>query len=313
MSKFPEPVDLPRSVTASRLKRYKEVVQSAKYGIFVRACIILFELIGVVLINSSSLFLDAISSIMDVVSTIFLIVCIRLAQRPPDEDHPFGHGRYEPFGGLLLALLFLVVGGVMLMQQTLELYQTESHRYIHPLAWIFPAVAMVLLELTYRFVIKTAKKEKSPALAADAFHYRLDGLSSLFATAALLAAAYYPSWSVYIDHFGAISISIFMIIVGLFAARENFHQLMDKIPEQEFFDKVEKSAKQVKGVLEVEKIRIQQYGPDAHVNIDVEVDPKLEVEKAHRISQLVRAEIQKGWPAVRDVTVHIEPFYPNDH
>jgi len=313
MSKFPEPINLPSSVYASRAKRYNEVVKSAKYGIFIRVAIILFELFGVALIHSSALFLDAVTSIMDVVSTIFLIICIRLAKRPPDEDHPFGHGRYEPFGGLLLGLLLIVIGGVLLIQQSFEFFQHEVHNHIEPFSWIFPATAMIILELTYRFVNKTAKNEKSPALSADAIHYRIDGLSSLFATIALVLAGYFPQWSLIIDHFGALAIAFFMIVVGLLTSRENFHQLMDKVPETEFFEKVKIAAKQVAGVLGIEKIRIQQYGPDAHVDIDVEVDPNLIVDKAHRISQEVRAEIQKKWPAVQDVTVHIEPYYPGDH
>lgn len=60
-------------------------------------------------------------------------------------------------------------------------------------------------------------------------------------------------------------------------------------------------------------MRLQVYGPDAHVNIDIEVDPALSVEVAHEITQKVRAEIQKSWPAVRDAIVHVEPYYPEDH
>jgi cation diffusion facilitator family transporter len=313
MSKFPDPIDLPSSFFSIRKTRYKQIVRTAYYGILVRSAIILFELFGVVLINSSSLFLDAVSSILDIISTLVLIFCIRRAQKPPDDDHPFGHGRYEPFGGLLLGLLLIVTGALFFIQQVIELFQHETDRFIHPYAWIFPTVAMILLELTYRFVMKMAKKEKSPALAVDAIHYRIDGLSSLIATLALITAAYFPDWSINIDHFGALAIALFMIGVGLFSSRENFHQLMDKIPNQEFFNQVVSSAKKVLGVLGTEKVRIQLYGPDAHVDIDVEVDPALSVEKAHVISQKVRAEIQKGWPAVRDVTVHIEPYYPDDH
>ena len=88
---------------------------------------------------------------------------------------------------------------------------------------------------------------------------------------------------------------------------------MDRIPEDRFFNTVRQAAKHVEGVLETEKIRIQRYGPDAHVDIDIEVDPGLTVEVAHAISQKVRVEIQKAWPAVRDVTVHIEPYYSGDH
>jgi len=91
------------------------------------------------------------------------------------------------------------------------------------------------------------------------------------------------------------------------------NQLLDKIPATRYFLAVRKAAINVNGVLDTEKIRIQQYGPDAHVDIDIEVDPQLSVEKAHTISQHVRAAIQKEWPMVRDVMVHIEPYYPGDH
>lgn len=312
-SKFPKPLSLPTDVYASRAQRNQQVVAAAKLGIKIRLAVIVFEFVGVILINSSAIFLDAVSSLLDVISSVFLIFCVKLAQRPPDQDHPFGHGRYEPLGGLLLGLLLTVLGSVMVVQQLLGVFQENQHRHLHPWAWIFPAVAMVVLEIAYRLIIHTAKREHSPALAADAVHYRMDSLTSLFATLALIVAAFWPEWGVTIDHAGAILIALFMIGVGLLASRENFHQLMDKAPDSAFFERVRQAALKTRGVEGTEKIRIQQYGPDAHVDIDVEVDPRLSVDKAHQISQQVRVEIQKAWPAVRDVTVHIEPYYANDH
>ncbi|MCB1136629.1 MAG: cation transporter, partial [Chlamydiia bacterium] len=76
---------------------------------------------------------------------------------------------------------------------------------------------------------------------------------------------------------------------------------------------VRTAALRVPGVRETEKIHLQVYGPDALVGIDIEVDPKMPVDEAHDITQKVRAEIQKDWPAVRDVIVHVEPYYPGDH
>lgn len=313
MAKYPKPLSLPKNVHASRAKRNKEVVSAAKIGICFRLGVILFEFIGVILINSSSLFLDATSNLVDVVSSFFLIFFIKLAQRPPDQDHPFGHGRYEPLGGMLLGILFVVLGGVMFIQQLLGVVQGETHRQIHAWAWLFPAIAMVALEIAYRLMMRIARQEHSPALAADAIHYRIDSLTSLFATLALIIASFWPNWGMVIDHMGAIVIALFMVFIGIFAARENFHQLMDKVPDSKFFERVRRAALQTVGVEGTEKIRIQQYGPDAHVDIDVEVNPSLTVAKAHKISQQVRFEIQKAWPSVRDVTVHVEPYYANDH
>lgn len=313
MTEFPQPLSLPADVFASRQQRSSQVLGAAKLGIKFRLAIIIFEFIGVLFISSSALFLDAMASLMDAASSLFLIFCVKLAQRPPDHDHPFGHGRYEPLGGLLLGVFMIFLGTVLFFQQIMGAIQESGYHHMHPLAWIFPAIAMLLLEIAYRMMREIAKREHSPALAADAVHYRIDSLTSFFATGALLIAAYWPEWGAMIDHGGALMIALFMVVLGIIAARENFHQLMDKVPDSEFFERVRRAAIAVPGVEETEKIRIQQYGPDAHVDIDVEVNPGLSVDRAHQISQLVRIEIQKAWPAVRDVTVHVEPYYANDH
>lgn len=289
------------------------MIGAAKWGILIRLFVISLELIGFYWFSSYVLLMDAIASSLDILSTFLLIFCIKLASRPPDEDHPFGHGRYEPIAGLQLGLLLVIIGGGMIMQQGFQISEIPKETFLDPRAWTIPAIATVLLEICYRIIIVVAKKQRSPALAADAVHYRIDALTSLIATLSLIGAALFPNTGVLIDHFGAIIIALLMIGIGIMASRNNLDQLMDKIPDPDFFDKVTKSARKVKGVLGTEKTKIQIYGPDAHVDIDVEVDPKLPVETAHKITQEVRAEIQKSWPAVRDVTVHIEPFYPNDH
>lgn len=313
MTKFPKPIQLPKKVLYTRQERNLQILRAARNGILIRFFIVLFELAGVYLFGSSALFLDALASSLDIVASLFLIICIKLAARPPDQDHPFGHGRYEPLAGLQLGLLLIVAGIGMAIQQTLQLKEVPEGVFMDPRAWIIPAIATLFLELCYQFTMRAAKKEHSPALAADAMHYRVDALTSLFAAIALVAAFFFPHWSLFIDHLGAIFIALLMIGIGFLAFRQNLNQVMDRIPPPQCFSKVQNAALNVSGVKGTEKIRIQLYGPDAHVDIDVEVDPYLSVEKAHKISQKVRAEIQKAWPAVQDVTVHIEPFYANDH
>lgn len=313
MTHYPDPITIPSNVAQERAQRNKEIMHSGKRGIAIRFSIILAELAGVAIFGSSALLMDALSSLIDVASTLFLMLCIKLAERPPDANHPFGHGRYEPLAGLQLGLFMVIIGGGMLFQQSYQLTQVPEGKVLDKWVWIIPFGALVLLELSYQLVMRTAKKQNSPALAADAVHYRIDGATSLFAAIALIFAAYIPEWSLFIDHLGAILIALLMIGIGLYAAKNNLNQVMDHIPENKYFQIVQKAAKAVPGVFDTEKIRIQVYGPDAHVDIDIEVEPHLPVEEAHKISQQVRAAIQKEWPAVRDVTVHIEPYYPGDH
>ncbi|HRD55889.1 MAG TPA: cation diffusion facilitator family transporter [Parachlamydiaceae bacterium] len=313
MKEFPRAITLPESVKIARLQREQEIVSSAKRGIFIRLFIITIEFLGFAFLGSQALLADALASLVDVVSTFFLVLFVKLAERPPDKNHPFGHGRLEPLIGMQLGTFLAILGSWMLFQQLFEISNETREVPIERLTWIIPVCAVLLLELCYRFMMRTAKKQNSPALAADAVHYRIDALTSLFAAIALILAAYFPGWSLKLDHMGAIAIACTMILVGLIAAKKNLNQLLDKAPSQEYFDRVKKAASHVQDVLGIEKIRIQLSGPDAHVDIDVEVDPKLSVDKAHCISQKVRAEIQKEWAAVRDVTVHIEPYYENDH
>lgn len=313
MSQFPEPVTVPSYVLQQRRERLRQIVKSSLWGMGVRLTIILAELAGVFFFGSASLLMDALASLIDVFSSTVLVVCIWVAAKPPDENHPFGHGRVEPLVGLQLGMFMVLVGGGMLIYQGMLLFRPMHEKVIDSNAWIIPLGAIVLLEISYRMIIRTAKRQNSPALAADAAHYRVDGLTSLIAMIALLTAAYFPEWSHLLDHAGALLIALFMIGLGVNASWQNLNQLVDRAPDNIFFEKVRQAAGRVQGVLGTEKIRIQLSGPNAHVDIDVEVDPNLSVEVAHVISQKVRLEIQKGWPAVQDVTVHIEPYYPGDH
>jgi cation diffusion facilitator family transporter len=313
MSKFPPSIPLPKSVTENRLERRRHIIVTARRGIILRSTIIVAELLGFVFLNSSSLLLDALSSLFDVAASLFLIFFIRIADKPPDQEHPFGHGRFEPIAGLQLGLMLAILGGAMFIQQLLAISSEPKGKVIEPFAWLIPLGAVILLEISYQKIKQAAKRQNSPALLADAVHYRIDALNSLFAMIALLFAAYFSTYSAFCDHLGAIVITVLMIGIGIYAAKNNINQLLDRVPPQQFFDKVKLASMRVDGVLATEKILIQLYGPDAHVSIDIEVSPELSVEKAHELTQQVRAEIQKEWSSVRGVTVHVEPYYEGDH
>ena len=297
MKRFPDPIVLPAEVRKARKDRISKLIRSSTKGISIRLSISFIELLAVLFVGSSALFMDALSTAVDIAASLFLILCFKLADKPPDENHPFGHGRYEPLAGLQLALFLFFLGFGMFVYQISGVARPEN-RVINAYLWFIPFIATILLEGCYQFLMRTARKQNSPALASEAWHYRIDSLSSFFATLALLLAAFFPAFSVTIDHLGAAVIACVMMVVGITTAKSNLNQLMDRVPDATFFNKVKMAPFKVPGVLGTEKTRIQMYGPDAHVDIDIEVDPLLSVEDAHTISQKARAEIQKAWPAV---------------
>lgn len=310
---FPERVPIAESVYDARRARTKALVKVTVIGIFVRLAIVVFELVGYAIYDSLTLLLDSLSTLADVISSVVLVFSIKLAERPPDEEHPFGHGRYEPIAGLQLGIFLAIAGIGLCIQQVSNYLKAEHVPSISSHVWLFALVTVILLECSYHQMTKVAKQQKSQALLSEALHFRADSLNSCFALFVLIIVAVFPDFSVFFDRIGAIVIALVMCVMGLYAAKKNLNELLDRIPEEEFFTKVRQAAIRVTGVMETEKIRIQRYGPDAHVDIDVEVDPLMSVERAHSISQHVRAAIQHAWPQVQDVTVHIEPYYENDH
>lgn len=313
LEEFPEPVELPETVDHARASRTSRLVRVSWAGVVVRLAIIGMELAGFWVFGYWVLLVDAIASLADIAASLALIFAVKLAERPPDDDHPFGHGRYEPLAGMQLGMLICLLGGGLIAQQFWEAVGGEAAGDI--VIWVvaIPLLAALLLEITCRVILLIGRRENSSALMAEAYHYRVDAFTSVLAALGIIVAYSVPSYSHLIDHISAIILAAIMLGLGAMAVWQNVHQILDRVPDEAWFDRVRTSAEKVDGVLGVEKVRMQCPGPDAHVDIDIEVDPNQTVSEAHVITQHVRAQIQTDWPAVRDVVVHVEPYYAGDH
>lgn len=310
---FPEPVSSASDAGQFHTRRARELLRAAWIGIALRCAVIALELGGALCLGYAVLFVDALASMFDVFASVGIVVAIRLAARPPDEDHPFGHGRLEPLAGMQLGLLVSAAGIWLAVQNLWGAVLTPPAAEIKRWAWLLPAASAAVLEVSARVVRSMGDRQQSTALVAEAYHYRVDAATSVLAAVGLLAAANYPAQGHRVDHMSALLLAAIMIGLGVLATRRNYHQVLDRAPDGEHFEHVRAAAMGVAGVQGVEKIRIQHAGPDAHVDIDIEVAPAMNVADAHVIAQHVRSRIQSAWPAVRDVVVHVEPYFPDDH
>ncbi len=312
---FPDPVppEDPAAVREARRTRTRRLIFAGAVGVGVRLVVIAAEFAAYLACAADVLLVDAVASLADVAASLALLAAVKFAERPPDEDHPFGHGRFEPLAGLQLGVLIVLLGGALGGRALWDAVREHAAAILPLWAAAVPLAAAVLLELTGRAVKRVGRREHSSALVAEAHHYRVDAVTSLIAAGGLAAAAAAPDWGGLIDRGGAAILALLMIGLGAAAVRENLHQLVDGVPDDGRFELVREAAAAVPGVLEVEKVRIQHAGPDAHVDIDVEVNPQETVCEAHRTAQHVRAAVQTAWPSVREVVVHVEPYYEGDH
>ena len=294
---------------AAREARVAALRRLVLVGLAVRGAIVAAELAAWGWSGSRALLVDAVASGLDIAGSVALLTAVLLATRPPDEDHPFGHGRYEPLAGLQLGLLIAAAGA------WLAASSWGGRPAAAGAAWLFvvPLAATLVLAAVGVAMRAAARRIGSTALSAEASHYLVDAATSLVATLGLLAGRFLPEWAAALDAGAAVLLAVVMVALGAAAAWENAQQIVDRAPNDELFDRVRSAAAGVGGVRDVEKVRIQQAGPDAHVDIDVEVDPQMTVATSHEIAQHVRAAIIAAWPAVREVVVHVEPWFEGDH
>jgi cation diffusion facilitator family transporter len=265
----------------------------------------LTKLLGGVFGNSLALVSDAVHSLVDAAISAALLGALLVAQRPADNEHPYGHARFEAVAGsgvaVLLILLALGIGR--------EAISTIGTNRIQPEAYTL-AIAMggaVFQEYLYRYARKVARDTGSAALLATAWDYRLDALGSVAVVLGVALARWGgPSWY-WADHAAALVVALSVMWVGGTLLWGNIQDLMDRQADPELLDAVRSEALSVDGVLGVETLRVRKVGLEYLVDIHVEVDPEHSVKHGHAIAHAVKDRVIDRLVPIRDVLVHVEP------
>jgi len=256
--------------------------------------------------GSQAVIADAVHSISDMATDCAVLFGVRYWSAPPDDEHPYGHRRIEAVItsaiGITLALVALEICYKAL---------TSVHGMrLRPPEWIAvtgPIVSIIAKELLYRWTIIIGKRAKSPAVIANAWHHRSDALSSLPALVAVVLSAWNPAWA-YVDHLGAIIVSIFIFKVAWDIVRPSISELIDHGASKKELERIRDIACNVRGVRNVHAIRTRKFGDSFHVDLHIMVDPDIPVRAGHEISEDVRRVLMERGPGILDVVIHIEPY-----
>ncbi len=257
-----------------------------------------------VAIHSIALIADGFHSLSDLLTSVAVILGFKSAQKPPDEEHPFGHGRYEDVISLVIAILLAVIGFQFLISSTERLY--------HPVVvkgnfifFLLVILTTVVKEALARYSICLARKIDSTALLADAWHHRSDALAAIPVAFGILASGYgyYRT-----DSFAGIIVSLAIIYMGYSLARDTASSLLGKAPPEEFLEKV-KGRAQVEGVVDVYDVHVHQYGTKKAISLTVKVEP-MGLDEAHTVADSIEKKISRELDAL--AVVHIEGFEVDD-
>ncbi len=254
---------------------------------------------------STSVLADGFESAGDVLASGLVFVGLTVAAKPADLNHPYGHGRAETLSGFLLGLL-LFAGGAAIATHAIvgagNVTRVPARYAIVPLL-ISIAAKSVMVSVKLR----VGRQSGSSALVADAWNDGIDMLSALVAITALSLTLFDPVRFLRADHYGACAIGIIMAGTGVRVARDTATQLMDTMPEERLLDQIRRAALAVAGVRGVEKCFARKTGLKYHVDIHIEVDPRITVRASHEIARSVRERLRLDLPWVYDTLVHVEP------
>jgi cation diffusion facilitator family transporter len=254
--------------------------------------------------GSTSVISDGLEAAGDVLSSGIVYAGLWLASKPPDYEHPYGHGRYETLAGLAVGAMLLLAGAAISWHSIISL----GERTQLPFYALYPLFAAIFIKIGLAAVkFRAGRKIASTSLIADAWHDITDLLSTSVALLCVLLTLANPERFGMADQIGGIVIGLIIFFLSGKVVLRTVGQLLDTMPEPDKMAEIRAAALGVPGALGIEKCFARRTGLKYHVDLHLEVDPDMTVHESHEIAKRVKFAIKGTVPWVADVLVHVEP------
>ncbi len=289
---------------------YRQAKQAAVLGIVANIGLGLVKLLAGILGGSFALIADAVNSLGDALTSAVVMVALLLAQRPADQEHPYGHTRAEGIAATNVAVL-IIVSAIWLAWEAIHRIGSVQ---VTPPWWTLVVAAgnVVVKEILYQYNARVGRKIGSASLLANAWDHRSDALCSASVFLGLVTVKLGgTSWH-WADEVAALLVVTLIIANGVVLFRKASSELMDLQADEGLVGKIRREAESVPDVQCIETLWVRKSGLEYFVDIHIEVDRDLTVEEGHRIGHWVKDAILEQFSEVRDVMVHLEPF-PHHH
>lgn len=283
----------------------KTAIRTSIFSIIGNLFFVLIKGTAGILGNSYALIADAIESTADVFSSILVLIGLKYSTKPADENHPYGHGRFETLSTFAV-IGFLVVSATIIAYESIQNIKTPHEG---PKTFTLFVLGGIILfkELSYQYVIRKSRETHSSSLKADAWHHRSDAITSVMAFIGIAIAIYMGEGFEAADDWAALIASGIII----FNAYKIFRPVLREISDEQIYDdlilQIREIAVTVNGVVDTEKCHVRKMGMTYYVDLHMIVDGNISVIEGHKIAHDLKDEIQKQIPQVADVLVHTEP------
>ncbi len=265
-----------------------------------------FKLLAGILASSGAMVSDAIHSASDVISTVVVIIGIRLSGKASDKEHPYGHERMECVAAIILATILAFTGLGIGYTAVAKILSGNYGELTVPgvLALVAAVVSIAVKEGMNWYTRSYAKKINSSALMADAWHHRSDALSSVGALVGIAGARLgYPVC----DAIASLCICFFIEKAAYDIFKDAIDKMVDKACDEKLEDSLKNCALEQEGVLGVDLLRTRVFGNRVYVDIEISADGDASLRDAHKIAEHVHDAIEQSFSSVKHIMVHVNP------
>lgn len=290
--------------------RFQDAMRVTVVGIAGNLVLVIIKFLAGILGRSSAIIADAVHSLSDFASDIIVIAGLRLARRPADDCHKYGHGKFETLSAMLLGIVLLATAGGIMWNGIVKLKAYLNGEILAKPGWIAVYAALlsiVVKEWLYRYTVKVGKRLNSQSLIANAVHHRSDALSSIAAMLGIGGAILLgESWRV-LDPVAALVVSGLIVWAAVSILKDTVDELLEKSlgPDEE--NRILDMVTQVDGAMNPHNLKTRKIGNQVAIDIHIHVEPTLTVPEAHDISTSVEELVKRHYGRDSIVYVHIEP------
>ena len=261
--------------------------------------------------HSSALVADALHSASDFATDFAVLIGMRLAQRPQDGDHPYGHGKYETLAAVLVGIALAAVGVAITFHAghtILGAWVWDSYPQQPTLfALIAALISIVIKELLYQLTIRVARETQNDALLANAWHHRSDALSSIGTAVGAGAAAFLGGAWVLLDALAAVVVGVILLKIAWEIVRDSLDKLMEQGMSAEENAQIYQLVHAVPGISEPHHLRSRRVGTVAVIELHFRVNPEMTVREGHELATQVERNLRSVFGQDAILTVHVEP------
>jgi len=285
--------------------RYKATRKVTLVGMFVNIFLSAAQLIGGFFAHSQALIADGIHTLSDLASDIVVLIAAKIASQDADDDHPYGHGRFETVATVILGLALAGVAVGIAMNAYERITHPETLLQPKPLALLFAALAIISKEALYQYTMVVAKQIDSKMLQANAWHHRSDALSSIMVALGVAGAIFLEiPW---LDAAAAMLVAVMIFYMGVRLILDSTMELVDTALDPQQMKEIQAFISSVEGVDETHMLRTRKMGNNVLADVHIQVNSYLSVSEGHYIAENVIQKLRKKFPEMHDITVHIDP------